>query len=79
MNEEKKIEDGGPAFPHEEGERAGGFADTHPGKTLRDDFAGLALLGILSGRGDGHLTAGERAAWAYELADAMIAQRSKPC
>lgn len=49
------------------------------GMTLRDYFAGQALIGILGAR-NGFLThngvtAGE---WAYRAADAMLAARDKP-
>lgn len=65
----KKIEDGGSAFPCEGGENSGLYAD--PGMTLRDWFAGQALASF--GQGD---TEKDRAAFAYRIADAMIAQRN---
>lgn len=56
---------GGPAFPHpalaDEGE---------PGMTLRDYFAGQALVGLCTG------FAGS-AKSAYAIADAMISERGK--
>lgn len=65
-----KIDDGGSAFPCEGGENSGLYAD--PGMTLRDWFAGQALASFA--QGDGAKT---RAAFAYEIADAMIAQRKR--
>lgn len=67
---------GGPAFP----QNAWCFADpAREGMSLRDWFAGQALLGILSGpAGRDHVPMAE---WfdapeqAYRLADAMIAAR----
>ena len=52
------------------------------GMSLRDWFAGQALVGWLSYNGEyvdmTSDTQGEKvAAWSYEIADAMIAQRAK--
>lgn len=66
--------DGGPAFPRDE--RFLG----HNGMSLRDWFAGQALAGLMSAHtGDGQWTAigSNAAAWAYEAADNMIAERNK--
>lgn len=65
-----KIENGGPAWPvaHD------GFYKQ--GMTLRDWFAGQALIGILSGHEDPTETA-FCAELAYKLADAMIAERDR--
>lgn len=43
-----KIKNGGPAFPHPT-ECSDGRAIPHLGMTLRDWFAGQALVGILAG------------------------------
>jgi hypothetical protein len=43
--------------------------------TLRDYFAGQALIALISYRGRG--PASQAALWAYEVADAMIAEREK--
>ena len=59
---------GGPAFPHE-------FA-SEPGMSLRDWFAGQALAGIVSDHKIG-ASAPDGARWAYEYADAMLAERGK--
>lgn len=66
-----EIETGGLAFPFND---IGG--DCYPGMTLRDYFAAKALQGILShGWSD---TKDEYAAkCAYDIADAMLAARSK--
>ena len=64
-----RADGGGPAFPVEEWDA--------PGMTLRDWFAGQALVGIAPGivehRGSAQLGAGV----AYEFADAMLAERAK--
>lgn len=81
-----KIEDGGPAFPGGEFEpQHGGSNDREPwnaGMTLRDYFAGQALIGIgtwMPGGMSLDLTRPNslraRAEWAYAQADAMIATR----
>ena len=83
----KKLKDeGGPAFPVE------AFAAQHaPGMSLRDWFAGQAMNGLASDTGDDPLplshddtpdTARRRyweaiAATSYEIADAMLKERSK--
>lgn len=60
---------GGPAFPFE-----AGYAGLSPsGMTLRDWFAGQALVGI-SREIDGRV---DRAEYYYQMADAMIAERNK--
>jgi len=75
-----------PAFPCRVEREAplGGFVD-HPGMTLRDWFAGQALASALVGATDlDTMTPNERkqiwgsvAGIMYELADAMLAERSK--
>lgn len=61
----------GPAFPHS---RLGSDAD---GMTLRDYFAAKAMQAHIThdGSDDAHEVGVAR--WAYELADAMLAERSK--
>lgn len=55
--------------------------ETEMGMSLRDWFAGQALIAVFSGaeRNDGwdERTAKVNAGFAYELADAMIAEREK--
>jgi hypothetical protein len=67
---EKWIDNGGRAFPHVSGLNSG--LHSYPGMTLRDWFAGQALASFA--QGDGAKT---RAAFAYEIADAMIAARKR--
>lgn len=79
-----KINDGGPAFP-----RVQQFVDTfghmkqiNDGMTLRDWFAGQALIGLMSYPGDEtsgnwHNNSSSQgvATRCYDLADAMLAAR----
>lgn len=67
MSEEKKINDGGPAFPTE-------FTG-YPGMTLRDYLAAKAMQGISANGawGDSNSVAVK----AYQIADAMLAEREK--
>ena len=62
------IKDGGPAFPRQH---------ICEGMTLRDYFAAKAMQGILHlpARNESNSIAFSR--WAYEMADAMLAERSK--
>jgi hypothetical protein len=66
--------DGGPAFP---GQPRDTFASNlPPGMSLRDWFAGQALVGMLASP----LITSNResyAQWAYLQADAMLAERAK--
>lgn len=73
---EAKIEDGGPAFPHEGGDFSGLYAE--PGMSIRDYFAGQAMTGLYAGRGGQAIQEqhfGEDARLAYAAADAMIKAR----
>jgi hypothetical protein len=64
---------GGYAFPHT---GTGSQDPSYDGMTLRDYFAGQAITSLGQSWGAGHE---ERAAeLAYRIADAMIAERSKP-
>ena len=47
------------------------------GMSLRDWFAGMALAHPYAQGDDTHMNANKAAAWAYELADAMLAEREK--
>jgi hypothetical protein len=60
--------DGGPAFPAEAPN-----GDRYSGMTLRDWFAGQALVGLLAEGGD--RTLDREAELAYECADAMLAAK----
>ena len=73
--------DGGPAFPAEYDKHHDfqGKPYGTAGMSLRDWFAGQALAGLLSSpfaRKD--VTWGDFTADAYDVADAMLAQRNKP-
>jgi hypothetical protein len=63
---------GGPAFPH-----YGGAGWMGPGMTLRDYFAAKAMQGLLSARNPVITNIGGIAEAAYEMADAMLAERNK--
>lgn len=72
----KRTNDGGPAFPIT---RTSSFSKNYEGMTLRDWFAGQALLmswvGFDRGYYDDKATDEKIAANAYAIADAMIAAR----
>lgn len=74
-----EIDDGGPAFPRPMSE-LGPTANDHDaamaqeGMSLRDHFAGQALLGMMA---DYEANATFVAEQAYIIADAMIAARKK--
>ena len=73
---------GGPAFPckgpFEKGLEKTSFV--YPGMLLRDHFAGQALAIAWKAQEAGYYEGGAReiAECAYQLADAMILERSKP-
>jgi len=75
------MKDGGSAFPtywmdrDSTGEQV--VRAQEYGMTLRDWFAGMALTHPYAQGGDTHFKADKAAAWAYELADAMLAERDK--
>ena len=75
-----KTNDGGAAFPMgipdvHDGSGGGSQGFAQPGMTLRDYFAGQALIGFASkhNHGDGELYAAD----SYRVADAMLEQRDK--
>lgn len=71
------LGDGGPAFPVSQ---QGAWVGTPWGMTLRDWFAGQALVGIIlsDSRSDGlHRSTSSRSEWCYAQADAMLAERVK--
>ena len=86
-----KTNNGGPAFPQFEvvaGERDGhgdaieAYTVATGGMSLRDWFAGQALAGISATAMGAARKVGEthnqaHARWAYETADAMLAERAK--
>jgi hypothetical protein len=49
----------------------------HSPKTLRDEFAMAALIGMLNSKALAHLRHAEQAETAYAFADAMLAARKK--
>lgn len=77
--------DGGPAFPRPHSEcSATDCISSQEGMTLRDYFAAQALVGAMSGdtlsaltRTFGGSTVSGLARCAYELADAMLAERER--
>lgn len=70
-----KNNDGGPAFPIPVEDWRDIPGHPAPGMTLRDWFAGQALIGLCA---EGLRTSVGNAEYAYEQADAMIAQRETP-
>ena len=75
-----KVDDGGPAFPGEKETRFGQHNDCNEGMSLRDWFAGQALVGLIAEHA--HPTAG--GSWghlegisgkAFEFADEMLRAR----
>ena len=67
--------DGGPAFPRAGLKLAGGVDPSTNGMSLRDWFAGMALIEGADYHGD--WTNEGRAEWCYAMADAMLAAREK--
>lgn len=65
-----KHEQGGPAFPTNEGY-------TYDGMTLRDYIAVKAMQGMLAADTEWTMNAGLIAEHAYEQADAMLVERTK--
>jgi len=77
-----KFNDGGPAFPHL-GLYAGADGNLHPqptqyeGMSLLDVFAGLAMCGLAATEGWGENMAEAISRTAYNIAEAMLAEREK--
>lgn len=69
MNEK----DGGSAFPRP----ACACVTYRTGMSLRDYFAAQAVTAMADTHRMDHHTAPQMAAWAYEIADAMLAERKK--
>jgi hypothetical protein len=78
-----RINDGGPAFPGQisAGRDARDGKEWRPGMTLRDYFAGQAIIALTAGcpitDDDTHWCHPLIADDAYKLADAMLAVRTK--
>ena len=70
-----ELKDGGPAFP------ASNHMGQNLGMSLRDWFAGQALMGIIAAEEpleqESLAMPDATAKWAYNMADAMIAWRGK--
>lgn len=71
MANQHSIIDNPPAFARPCGMHEGGQNSSQEGMTLRDYFAGMALIG-LSGR---HMTCAVIARSCYDLADSMLNMR----
>lgn len=75
-----QIDNGGPAFPHLDLYAGAGNSQPTPtqynGMSLRDYFAGQALAGYLA-HPDSEINMTFVAKWAYQYADAMLAERQK--
>jgi hypothetical protein len=67
--------DGGPVYPSEQGQDLEGkWNQTYEaGITRRDWLAGLAMQSVV-GLAGARITTQETVRWAYELADALIAE-----
>lgn len=75
-----QIDNGGPVMPVvlEKAAQDGGYIRIPwPGMSLRDWFAGQALIGLVAGRVVGDLTIEGEAVDAYRYADAMLAARKE--
>lgn len=70
-------DDGGPAYPVSLGDQHDQYFASQ-GMSLRDYFAGQALVGVLASRDpDRRPWASMDATYAYELADAMLLARTQ--
>lgn len=76
---QKQIDDGGPAFPNVPSDP--GYSSWQEGISLRDWFAGQALVALITRDADDSAYGSDmvkaRPVLAYEYADAMIAARKK--
>ena len=74
------VNDGGPAFPVEEKNDDGTTYHTNMGMSLRDWFAGQALMGLVlfhGNQGAVEQCDPDLASWSYSMADAMLREREK--
>ncbi len=69
-------DDGGPAFPTYPNASPGGWQGMF-GMSLRDWFAGMALQSIIHFEAHGYTASKHAARWAYDYADAMLAEAAK--
>lgn len=74
MSTRHKTKDGGPAFPIP---RFHTWQDEVPGMSLRDWFAGQALIGLISRNNYGPVSDEGNADAAYRYANAMLKARNK--
>lgn len=66
---------GGPAYPSANDVRIGDLGTSgHPGKTLLDDFAGMAMQGMMMANGR---VSDATAVEAYLMAQCMITERNR--
>ena len=68
---------GGPAFPYSYEVTPRVERHTYFGMTLRDYFAAKAMHAHITHDGSDDICESGVARWAYEMADAMLAERSK--
>ena len=71
-----KVNNGGAAFPHAV-LRQNNEVEINNGLTLRDYFAAKAMQGFCAHGGSGPITQQALAEFAYQLADAMLAERER--
>mgnify|MGYP000383067885 CR=1 FL=1 len=75
-----RIEEGGPAFPLADQPMPNGrWQQGSPGMSLRDWFAGQALMAAWDARDKGYFKGddSDMAECAYQIADAMLSARQK--
>ena len=68
---------GGRAFPHSYEVMPDKETHIHHGMTLRDYFAAKAMQAHITHDGSDNINEPGVARWAYEMADAMLAERIK--
>ena len=73
------MNDGRPAFPSGNKVPCGGWeTEGHPGMSLRDWFAGMALQGMLAAEIDGEVWDEEKCATrCYRFANAMLREQER--
>ena len=71
------IKDGGPAFPFTERNADSSYYHGHGGMSMRDWFAGQALMGLMASRNptSPRFHPDDDAQYVHAVADAMIAAR----
>lgn len=71
------MSDNPSAFPFNERHPDGTHYWSNAGMSLRDWFAGQALAGLCASDAGGYVKPPKQASDAYEMADAMLAERAK--